>query len=212
VNLEVGGVAPVLPTGFMPFGAAGLGKFTNAVDVACGTLQGCNDDSAGLAYSFGATYWFSQFFGAEGSYVRPTDMTATGGGENFEFTSFLDAYFITAAAKGGIPAGPLRVYGQFGANYHRATFSTTQTMEDVTVTIDDIPQVIEGGTQTFELKTAGWGWQFGGGIEGWVTSRFAIYGEGGRAALKGNELDDGEGIINERVTFFLIGAKVRLGG
>jgi hypothetical protein len=52
---------------------------------------------------------------------------------------------------------------------------------------------------------------FGGGLEGWVTRSVAIYGEAGRAALKGNARDGGEGSIDSGLTFFFFGARVRIG-
>jgi len=190
------------PIGLVLFGGGAFTKVRDTRALACGNVTQCSGEDAGLSYTFGAAYWVTPFLAAEGSYVKPADVTAAGTGDTFRFNSSLDAHVVTVAGKVGVPLGPVRLYGQLGANYHRATFDTTQTMTNVT----------EGGTQTYELETGGWGWMFGGGLEAWVAPRFAIYGEGGRAALKGAAVDDGDGAIDDRLTFILFGARVRIGG
>ena len=71
--------------------------------------------------------------------------------------------------------------------------------------------VTENATQAYLLKTEGWGWTFGGGVEGWVTPSVAIYGEGGLADLKGEAADGREGTIDDRLTYIFVGARVRIG-
>jgi hypothetical protein len=44
-----------------------------------------------------------------------------------------------------------------------------------------------------------------------VTPGVAIYLEGGRTQLKGNNLNGGEGSINDRMTYFLAGLRVHIG-
>jgi hypothetical protein len=112
----------------------------------------------------------------------------------------------------GGPIGVFRLYGKVGGNYSRSTFRTTQTIPDTTITIDGVPQTIRGGNQVYWIKTAGWGWLFGGGMEVWLAPAFGLYGEFSRAALKGQALDDVEGLTDERVTSVMFGARIRLGG
>lgn len=199
------------PTGLVLFGGGGLAKFRDAAALACGDVTACAGGDFSGAYTVGAAYWFTRFLGAEASYLKPAEVNVDGSGTNFRFNSFLDAHVVTAAGIVGVPIGPVRLYGQAGANYHRATSGTTQTIEDVTVTIEGVTQTIKGGTQTYGLRTAGWGWLFGGGLEAWLTSYIAIYGEGWRAAIKGTALDDAEGSVDDGLTSIVIGARVRIG-
>jgi hypothetical protein len=53
---------------------------------------------------------------------------------------------------------------------------------------------------------------FGGGMEVWLSSVFGFYGEFGTASVKGTAKDDEEGVIDDRATYVLFGARVRLGG
>jgi hypothetical protein len=200
------------PTGLVLFGGGGFGKFGNARAIACGNVGTCAGDESGLMYTAGAAYWLTNILAAEVSYLRPAEVTVDGSGDNFQFNSSLDAHVVTIAGKIGAPVGRVRFYGQAGMNYHRATFSTTQTIDDATVTIDEVTETIEGGTQSFELKTAGWGWQFGGGVEIWVAPFVAIYGEGGRAVIKGDARDGGEGSLDDHLTYALGGVRIRIGG
>ncbi len=199
------------PTGLVLFGGGSLMTFRDANVLACGNVANCAGKDSPLAYTAGAAYWFTRFLAAEASYMKPADVTADGSGNNYRFNSFLASRVLTVAGKVGVPIGRVRLYGQAGANYHRATTSATQTIDDSTVTTGDVTTTITGGTQTFELMTAGWGWLFGGGVEAWVKPSFAIYGEVGRARLKGDAVDSGEGGIDDRVTFILFGARVRIG-
>jgi len=199
------------PTGLVLFGSGSLVKFSDALTVACGTVSQCAGKDFRATYTAGVAYWITRFLAAEASYMKPAKVTADGSGDTFRFNSFLDARILTITGKVGVPIGPVRLYGQAGANYHQATSSTTQTIDDVTVTVDDVDQTIKGGTQTLELKTAGWGWLFGGGFEAWVAPSFAIYVEGGHARLRGAAVGGGEGGIDDRVTFVLVGARVHIG-
>jgi hypothetical protein len=199
------------PTGLVVSGGGGLAKLSNVVSVACGNVTECSGDKSGIAYTAGVAYWLTAFLAAEASYVKPAKAATRGSGNGFRFDSGLDAHVLTFVGKIGAPLGRLRLYGEAGANYHRATFATTETVDDLTTTIDGVTTTIPGGTQTFELRTAGWGWVFGGGLDVWMASSFAIYAEGGRAVLKGSARDNGEGAIDDRLTFLLLGARVRIG-
>jgi hypothetical protein len=204
-------VWPPAPGGLVLFGGGGFATFRDAVTAACGNVGSCAGDSAFGAYAAGVTYWFIPYLAAEVSYLKPPQLSVEGSGAAYRFTTNLDAHLATVAGKIGVPIGPVRLYGQIGGNFHRAVSGTTQIIDDATVTVDGVTQTIQGGTQTFELKTAGWGWVFGGGLEAWVTRSFGLYAEAGRAALKGSEIDDGQAVMDDGVTSFIIGARIRIG-
>ncbi len=190
------------PTGLVIFGGGTLNSVSTFKDVACGTLSGCSS-GAELGFTVGAAYWVLPFVAGEASYTRPKEFTASGSAETFRFDSTLDAHVFSAVGKVGVPAGPVRPYGQVGATYHRATLSTSQTMTDQT----------EAPTQTYSVETGGWGWTFGGGLEIWFNSSFGIYGELNRSALKGTAVETNvEGILDDRMTTVVVGARIRIGG
>lgn len=200
------------PAGIVLFGGAGFGMFGGAEAVACGALTGCSGDDSGTLYAAGVTYWLSPYLGVEGSYVRPADATFNGSGTNYRFDSFLDAYYVTVSGKVGVPVKAVRFYGHGGANYHRAVLGTTQTFDEVTITVDGRPQVVRGGTQAFQLETGGWGWVIGGGFEAWMTRYFGFYGQFDRAKLKGSAIDGTEGLFEDSVTSAVLGIRLRIGG
>jgi len=198
--------------GLVLFGGGDYTRFANAVAVSCGNVEQCSGKRYRGAFTVGAGYWFSEYFGVEGSYLKPADVTTDGTGSTYRFTGSLDTQTITVVGKIGAPIGPARLYGLAGASYDRATLTTTETIDDVTVIVDEVEVTLPGGTQTLQLKTGGWGWLFGGGLEVWVARKVAIYGEGGYIALKGGDRTGGEAQLNERVTYILAGVRVRLGG
>ena len=198
------------PTGLVVFGGAGMARFSNAVARACGDVTTCSGDSSWGALTAGANYWLAPFLAAEVTYTKPMQLDITGEGNDFTFTSFTDAYVLSVGAKVGLPVRALRFYGQIGATYHEATSATTQTMEDRTITVDGVERTIEGGTQAFEMKTAGGGWGLGGGVEAWVTQRFAIFGEAGRWSLRGDAKDRDEGEMDDALTTAMFGIRLRI--
>jgi hypothetical protein len=218
--IDVGGASPTLllrqgefslapprtwaaPTGIVLFGGGSLNSFSNVRDVACGTLTDCSGPDLSFGFTAGVAYWITPYLAAEASYIRPSEVEVEGGGEGFRFTSTLDPHIVAVSAKIGVPAGAFRPYGSIGGTYHRATFTTNQTMTGVT----------ENGTQIYSVETGGWSWIFGGGLEAWFSPGFGIFGEVGRAGIKGPAVDeDVEGTIDERVTTVLFGARIRLGG
>ncbi len=199
------------PTGFMVFGGGGFSRFSNAGVEACGNVAGCSADRSGLGYTAGVAYWFKPFFGVEGAFIRPVEATAEGGAETYRFTSGLDARVVTVAGLFGIPSGPVRVYAKAGASTARALLTTTQTVDERTIAVGDETVTIPGATQTLQVRTGGWGWQFGGGVEFWPTRFVALYGEAGFIKLKGSDLDEGEGVLDDRLTTLMVGVRVRLG-
>lgn len=183
------------PTGFTLFGGGGLGKFRDAFLIACGNAAGCDGKDGGMGYSFGGTYWLTRWLGAEGGYLKPRTVTAKGG-DSFTFDSAFDVDVFPVVAKIGIPAGPIRPYGLAGANFHQSTLVSTET--------------IDAATQAFGQKTHGWGWMLGGGMEGWVTPKVALYGELSFARIKGKAEDKGEGLVDDRLRFVSVGVRIRL--
>jgi hypothetical protein len=185
------------PIRLVLFGGASLVQFSDAVNSECGSVTDCTGHNNLLSYRVGAAYWIKPFFAAEVSYLKPKNLTVNGSADTFHFQSILNTQMVTVAANVGGPVGRARLYGQAGANYHRATSTTTETID-------------AAGTQTFTLKTEGWGWLFGGGLEVWMTHKVAIYGEFGLAHLKGNALE-GQGAIDDHVTFEVVGVRVHVG-
>ncbi len=184
------------PKGPVLSGSAGLSKFRDALLIACGTASPCSGDDSGFSYSGGATWWITRYLGVEGTYVKPKNMKASGG-DTFTFNSTLDADVWTLAGVGGAPIGPVRLYGKAGVNYHQATSTTDETIDNV--------------TQTIAFRTTGYGWLFGGGGEGWITSRVAIFGEFNLVKLKGPAESGGEAFIDDRLRLFMGGIRLHVG-
>ena len=80
-----------------------------------------------------------------------------------------------------------------------------------TVTVDGEPFVLEGGTQTFDYETSGWGWIWGGGAEIWATSPLAIYAELKFVGIKGDDRRGGEFTVDDTMRAFVAGVRYRLG-
>jgi hypothetical protein len=199
------------PTGLVLSGGAGLGSISDPVTQACGDIPECSGDAAGFAFTAGAAFWFSPNIAAEVAYLKPWEVEASGSAGTFRFNSSFDADVLTVAGKVGGPVGRVRLYGKAGGTYQQSTFTTTQTSEDITTTTDGVTTTIEGGTQIYELRTGGWGWMFGGGLDVWLKSSFGLYAEGAWASLKGNGRDDADGATDDRVIYFVLGARVRIG-
>jgi hypothetical protein len=183
------------PTGLSLFGGGGFGKFRDAYAVACGNVSNCSGHDGGLGYAFGSTVWLTRWLGAEGSYLKPRNVTAKGG-DTFSFNSTLDVDVYTVVVKGAIPAGPARIYGLIGGNFHQSTLTSSET--------------IDTATQNFQQKTHGWGLLYGGGTEVWATPKVAIYGELSIAKVHGKAEDKGEGLFDDQLRFIAVGVKIRL--
>jgi hypothetical protein len=200
------------PTGLVLFGSGGLGNYRDAVAIACGNVTDCSGKGSRPGFTAGADYWLTRFLAAEATYVRPSNMTARGTESTYRFDSSVNAHVFTAAGKVGAPIGIVRIYGRVGADYHRATTASAETIDDRTITIDGVDQTIKGGTQSFELKTRGWGWLFGGGMEVWASRSVAIYGDINFASLKGHPKDDKERRMDDRLALFFLGLRFHIGG
>jgi hypothetical protein len=189
-------------------GFAGLGK---PVQVACGTADACSGGGTEIAAHGGATFWLTRFLAAEASYLGVRDITLDGSGQGYRFDSTYEMRLMNLLGKIGGPVGPMRLYGQFGATHNRVTLTTVQTMDDRTVTVDEVPTTIPGGTQSFGLITSGWGWSLGGGLEGWLKPAVGLYAEFAYAPIEGADDRGGEGRIDDRAMFLGGGIRVRLG-
>jgi hypothetical protein len=184
------------PSGLVVSGGGGLSQYRDALTLACGNVQPCSGHASGLAYTGAVTYWINRFIGVEGAYIKPKNMTASGG-DTFKFKSTLDADVWTLGGLIGGPIGPVRLYGKAGVNYHQATSTTTET--------------ISGASQTFAYRTKGLGWLAGVAGEGWVTPRVAIFVEGGLARLKGDAEGGGEALIDDHLRLLVAGIKLHIG-
>ena len=186
-----------LPKGLLMFAGTAFTNYRDAGGFACGNATPCSSKNTGFTYNFGATWWMSRFVGVEGSYMRPHQVTASGG-DTYHFDSTLDSDVWTVMGKLGAQAGVVRIYGEGGMNYHEATNTTHET--------------IETASQTIQYKTKGWSWVFGGGLEAWIGAkqRLAIYGNGGILRIKGNAESGGEAKIDDRLRYVAVGVKLRL--
>ena len=184
------------PAGLVVFGGGGLTELRDAALMFCGTASSCGK-TTGFAYTAGATLWLKRYVGVEGSYMKPRKTTASGSGDTYSFNSELDVDVITVAGTLGVPIGPVRLSGKGGTNYHFGTSTTKETINNL--------------SQTFEVKTRGWGWLFGASAEVWVVPTVAIYADAGLAGLKGGAVGGGEARLNDRLRFIMFGARVRIG-
>jgi hypothetical protein len=200
----------VVPKGFVPFGGFGGGKVGNFLAVNCNQMPGCGGSEMRPALVAGADYWINPYVAAEGRFIGPMDATAKGLGSSFRFDSKLAVNVMMIGGKVGVPVGRLRIYGEGGANYQWAMSTTTQSIDAREVTVDGVTTVIPGGTQTFTLKTGGWGWHVSGGFEIWAGSRIGVFAEAGHATLKGKASDGGEGTLDDAYNFLLAGVRVAL--
>lgn len=198
------------PLGLVLFGAAGIPTFSHTIDSACGNATTCSRETFTGAGAAGATYWIKSFLGAQITFAKPAPASAFGSGDRFRFDSTLDSRLITIAATAGVPVGAMRLYGLGGGNYHRATFVTTETINDATVVVNNVTQTIAGGTETFEHRTEGWNWMIGGGVEGWITKSIGFYVEAQSARLKASDVGSAEGGIDDHLLLIVAGARVRV--
>jgi opacity protein-like surface antigen len=200
-----------VPSGLVFFGGVGLSKYKNAATVSCGTGASCTSDDNQIAGWLGGEYWIRPFLAASFGYLKPGGATANGDGTGYRFDSSLDPNVVTMTGKVGVPFGRFRAYGEIGASYNWTTRTTNQTMDEQTLTVDGVTVVVPGGTQTFKLKTDGWSWMWGGGVEFWISKSLAIWGEYSWAGLKGNASGGGEGTLDDSLTSVFAGVRFRLG-
>jgi hypothetical protein len=211
-SAERTGSALVIPNGLVLFGGGGLGKYSTAVSISCGTVTDCAGKALRVAGRVGAEYWFSPYIAASASYLRPLNALTAGSDSGATFTSALAANVAIVTAKVGIPVRKLRLFVEGGANYTWATLTTIETMADQTVTVDGVNQTITGGTETFKFKTKGLGWTIGGGAEWWMKRSLALFTEVGIAKLRGKPVGGGEGTLDDSVFYAVAGFRFHLPG
>jgi len=187
----------------------GISSFGATLDALCGNATTCESSGEALALHAGAEYWLSKYVAATISYFRPGDITANGSGTGYHFDTTRVTRVLTIGGKVGGVTGPARIYGLGGASRHEATLSTSQTIDDKTVTVDGVAQTIKGGTQDFAQKFSGWSWMAGGGFELWATKFVGVYAEVTRVTLSGTPVAGGEGKIDEHGLFVIGGFRVR---
>ena len=193
------------------FGSANFVTFRDAIGRSCGTVQGCGGKDFTPSYAAGGAYWVSPYFGAHASYLRAgTIVVVATGGRGFRFDTTIDVEALTIGGIVGVPIGRTRMFGHVGGNRHRGAVVTVETTDDAVVVVDGVPRTIAGGTETFVFNTSGWGWQFGGGFDVWLTPAMAAFVEAGSGPIKGANRDTPEGVVDDHMTFVLIGARVRL--
>jgi len=200
-------------TGLALYAAGALTSIRDAAANACGGDSDCTPDGNGMGYSVGGVVWLTKWLGAEAGYLRPAQVRATRTADPLHFDMRMKTDLVIVAGKIAIPAGPVRIFGTFGADYHQATQDTSETLLDRTTTAADGSTVtLPGGTQTLHLETKGWSYLYGGGGEVWVTRPFAIFGELNVINIKGDPVGGGEGRIHDRFTSLNFGVRIRIGG
>jgi hypothetical protein len=198
------------PRGLIVFGAGGLTKVSDVGLFACGDAPSCSNHSSGWSGTAGAEYWVKTWLAAEGAFLRPANVKVSGTGDDFKFDSVFKADVVSVAGKVAIPVARVRMYGKIGGEYHDGTLETDETLNDRTITVDDVPQTVKGGRQTYALRTQGWGWIYGGGLEVWLAPRSALYFEAGRGELKGKAVENAEGSLNDHVNYAVVGLRIRI--
>ena len=138
-------------------------------------------------------------------------MKTSGVGTNDSFHSTLETQLLTVAGKVGAPIGPVRIYGQAGMVYRWATSTTTETINDLTITVDNVQQVIPGGTSVAGFKTEGWGYLFGGGVEVWLGEYIGCSSDFNFASLTGKDKNGSEARIDDKLRFVAFGARLHVG-
>jgi hypothetical protein len=199
------------PSGLIVFGGGGLGLIRGLTDHACGDVT-CDSTSMKGSLGVGVQYWLTPMIGAEAQYVDPASPTVNGSRTGYRFDSALSSRLITISGLIGAPLGRTRIYGRGGVNRHGVTMTTTQVNEASSVTVDGVTEAIPGHTQTFEIRVDGWSPVVGGGVEGWLSQRIAIYGDVMRAWMSGSSIDAPEGRIDATGWLFHGGIRFRIGG
>jgi len=200
-----------VPKGLLLYVGAGLSRYANASTVSCGTNTTCASDDTQIALRIGGDYWIRPYLAVSGGFLKPWGATAEGSGNTYRFETSLKPNIVTITGKVGAPFGRFRVYGESGAVYNWTTRTTTQTMNESTITVDGLPIVIPGGTQVFELNTDGWSWMWGGGGEFWLTPIVGVWGEFSWVKLVGKASGGGEGTLDDTVMSAVAGIRLSLG-
>jgi hypothetical protein len=203
--------ATLVPKGFLLFGGVGMSKYADASTVSCGAQSTCTSSDTKVSIRFGGEYWIRPWVAVSSGYLKPWGATAEGSGTGYRFQTTLSPNVVTITGKVGLPFGRVRLYGESGAVYNWTTRTTSQTIDETTITVDGLPIVVPGGIQIFELKTDGWSWMWAGGGEFWLTPIVAIWGEFSWVKLVGHASGGGEGSLNDSVTSTMGGIRLSLG-
>lgn len=192
-----GKIRVLAPKGLVIFGGGGIAQLDNPVRFSCGSVPDCDGDSAVIAVSAGADFWVTKWLAAEGSYMKPRKITTQGAGGFFKFTDTYDIHLVTVAAKVGLPVGRARIYGRGGGVFHSATTTSVTTIADV--------------DQTLKLRTEGWSWITGGGIEVWTGRSFALFAEMSYGKVRGDAVGDNvEGTAVDTLMSLIGGFRVKI--
>lgn len=198
--------------GLFGYAGGGLASFANAALFACGSTD-CTGSTKPLTFAAGMTFWLNPYIGFDAAYLKPGEVRLDGGIDTlFKYTSGLDTNVLTLVGKGGLPLSYIRIYGFGGATWSRAHWDTLETIDDQTVVVDGVETTVTGGAQGLDLYTQGWGWVAGAGMEIPVSKRVMIFTEGGRAGIRGDDRQGGEGKIDDRILYIVAGLRVRIIG
>lgn len=203
--------ALVQPRGINLSAGVVLPRISKTFALACGDVAPCTATDMRPTLTVGGTYWLRNAVGVEVSLIRGATLTVKAEDTDFRFTHELSTDIVNVAGNLGGMFGVVRVYFRGGANFHRATTTVDQTIDDRTLTNDDGPVFIKGGTERFVTTTEGWGWMVGGGFEWWLKSPFAVYGEAAINRVQGADVAGGEAVIKDRVWTWTAGGRVHLG-
>jgi hypothetical protein len=195
------------PRGLAMSIGGGLGSVAGLATNECGDVTDCQGESIKSNFSVGATYWLSDFLGADVTYFKPGTMSVTGsgttsGGASFNFSNALELSMVSIGGRAGGQAGPVRVYGMGGATYASATSTTTQTVAALTTA--------PGGTEALAFRAKGWGWMAGGGFDMWVKPWIGFYVEGGFYVLKGSTSGQFEATLDQKFGHVTVGARIQV--
>lgn len=194
-----GKVRVLASRGLSVFGGGGLTQFDNPVRFSCGNVGDCDGDATVISVAAGADLWITRWFGAEAAYIKPRKVTTQGAGGFFKFLDTYDAHLIALTGKLGIPVGRARLYGKGGGLFHSGTTTSVTTIADV--------------DQTLKLRTEGWSWIAGGGIEVWTGRKFALFADANFGRIRGeavSEDDDIEGEARDNLLSVFAGFRVKI--
>jgi hypothetical protein len=177
--------------GLALFGGAGQSSSLDFSTISCGSVSECRTGRRPIPLTGGVTWWLKEWVGVEARYAHFGDQSVNGSGTGFRFSTAREGGLVAFGGRAGVRMGPrFRAFGSGGLTYHRATHSTTETIDDTTVTVDGQTRAVPGGTQLFQMRTRGWAPAYGGGLEFWLSERLGIYGEAQRTELKGTDEAD----------------------
>ena len=201
------------PRGIVVHAGGGLGTMPDTLLRLCGNALSCPRENTKIDLNFGAAYWLTRWLGLEGSFIRLSPVTAEGFDESYEFTGEISPLMATVSAIGGLNVRAARFYGRIGAAYHRADVRTTQITYTRTIDVGDTVETFPGAEQDFTFATTGWGPVWGGGIEGWVGDKTALFADLSFIEIRGENANDDGSVrrIDERPMVFSAGLMIHFG-